>query len=150
MPDETRKVACSFCGRNQDEVRKIIAGPKPVCICDECIDLCNDIIAEETLPPEDDGKTPPPVSITLGDSFVREVVSHYANSKVEAEYTSGADGIDWVCEGCGWRLRLKRGSSPPAQHSEEVSLGLLDGPLKELPRLELVPRCPKPDWKRLP
>ena len=37
---------CSFCGKTQDEVKKIIAGPT-VYICDECIDLCNDIIAEE-------------------------------------------------------------------------------------------------------
>src|SRR2546427_6059939 len=39
-------VQCSFCGKTQDQVRKLIAGPK-VYICDECIDLCNDIIAEE-------------------------------------------------------------------------------------------------------
>ena len=38
---------CSFCGKSQDEVRKLIAGPT-VYICDECIDLCNDIIAEES------------------------------------------------------------------------------------------------------
>jgi len=37
---------CSFCGKSQDEVRKLIAGPT-VYICDECIDLCNEIIAEE-------------------------------------------------------------------------------------------------------
>ena len=37
---------CSFCGKSQDEVRKLIAGPT-VYICDECIDLCNDIIAQE-------------------------------------------------------------------------------------------------------
>mgnify|MGYP000005793167 FL=1 len=37
---------CSFCGKNQDEVRKLIAGPS-VYICNECIDLCNDIIKEE-------------------------------------------------------------------------------------------------------
>ena len=40
------KLQCSFCGKNQDDVRKLIAGPT-VYICDECIDLCNDIIAEE-------------------------------------------------------------------------------------------------------
>ena len=46
-PGERPKVgACSFCGKSQDEVRKLIAGPT-VYICDECIDLCNDIIAEE-------------------------------------------------------------------------------------------------------
>ncbi|MFQ5589295.1 MAG: ATP-dependent Clp protease ATP-binding subunit ClpX, partial [Nitrospiria bacterium] len=37
---------CSFCGKNRDEVKKLIAGPT-VYICDECVDLCNDIIAEE-------------------------------------------------------------------------------------------------------
>lgn len=39
-------LVCSFCSRSQEEVRKLIAGPN-VFICDECIDLCNDIIAEE-------------------------------------------------------------------------------------------------------
>src|SRR5438067_13671700 len=37
---------CSFCGKSQHEVRKLIAGPS-VLICDECIDLCNDIIRED-------------------------------------------------------------------------------------------------------
>jgi ATP-dependent Clp protease ATP-binding subunit ClpX len=40
------KLTCSFCGKNQDDVRKLIAGPT-VYICDECIELCNEIIAEE-------------------------------------------------------------------------------------------------------
>src|SRR5690606_9943468 len=37
---------CSFCGKSQHEVRKLIAGPS-VYICDECVELCNDIIREE-------------------------------------------------------------------------------------------------------
>ena len=37
---------CSFCGKSQHEVRKLIAGPT-VFICDECIELCNDIIRDE-------------------------------------------------------------------------------------------------------
>lgn len=44
--EPSRLIACSWCGKAQDEVRKLIAGPT-VYICDECIDLCNDIIAEE-------------------------------------------------------------------------------------------------------
>ena len=44
--DHTGKLVCSFCGKSQDEVRKLIAGPT-VYICDECIELCNEIIAEE-------------------------------------------------------------------------------------------------------
>jgi ATP-dependent Clp protease ATP-binding subunit ClpX len=44
--EEGTNVACSFCGKSQKEVKKLIAGPT-VYICDECIELCNDIIAEE-------------------------------------------------------------------------------------------------------
>lgn len=45
--------ACSFCGRGQDEVQRLIAGPGNVFICDECVALCSAIIAEES-----DQKTP--------------------------------------------------------------------------------------------
>jgi ATP-dependent Clp protease ATP-binding subunit ClpX len=44
--DKYNNLFCSFCGKSQDEVKKLIAGPS-VYICDECIELCNDIIAEE-------------------------------------------------------------------------------------------------------
>ncbi len=60
MSDETRGknedgklLYCSFCGKSQHEVRKLIAGPS-VFICDECVELCNDIIREEL---EDAGET---------------------------------------------------------------------------------------------
>ena len=44
--DSAKILYCSFCGKSQHEVRKLIAGPS-VFICDECVDLCNDIIREE-------------------------------------------------------------------------------------------------------
>ncbi len=44
--DSGKLLYCSFCGKSQNEVRKLIAGPS-VFICDECVDLCNDIIREE-------------------------------------------------------------------------------------------------------
>ena len=44
--EDNANLSCSFCGKSQKEVRKLIAGPT-VYICDECIELCNDIIAEE-------------------------------------------------------------------------------------------------------
>jgi ATP-dependent Clp protease ATP-binding subunit ClpX len=44
--DDNANLSCSFCGKSQREVKKLIAGPT-VYICDECIELCNDIIAEE-------------------------------------------------------------------------------------------------------
>src|SRR5690606_40290262 len=44
--DTKNTLYCSFCGKSQHEVCKLIAGPS-VFICDECVDLCNDIIREE-------------------------------------------------------------------------------------------------------
>ena len=44
--DNGKLLYCSFCGKSQHEVRKLIAGPS-VFVCDECVDLCNDIIREE-------------------------------------------------------------------------------------------------------
>ena len=43
---------CSFCGKSQSQVRRLIAGPNGVYICDECVVLCNEIIAE--TPPHTD------------------------------------------------------------------------------------------------
>jgi len=70
---QSGNLTCSFCGKKQEEVRKLIAGPT-VYICDECIELCNDIIAEETrLDKEADNQTsklPKPVEI-------REILDDY-------------------------------------------------------------------------
>ena len=46
MENKDSKLICTFCGKGQEDVRKLIAGPS-VYICDECVDLCNDIIEEE-------------------------------------------------------------------------------------------------------
>src|SRR2546421_4753048 len=58
---------CSFCGKSQDQVQRLIAGPGGVYICDECIDLCREIIEEEqatvTRPRLQAGKIPTPKKI---------------------------------------------------------------------------------------
>ena len=63
--DSKSTLYCSFCGKSQHEVRKLIAGPT-VFICDECVELCNDIIREETkssLVSKKDGGVPSPQEI---------------------------------------------------------------------------------------
>jgi ATP-dependent Clp protease ATP-binding subunit ClpX len=55
--DDNANLSCSFCGKSQKEVKKLIAGPT-VYICDECIELCNDIIAEE-YGQDETGQAPP-------------------------------------------------------------------------------------------
>ena len=52
---DKKKLYCSFCGKSQDEVKKLIAGPS-VYICNECVDLCNDIIEEEVKHEESDSE----------------------------------------------------------------------------------------------
>ncbi|HPV02190.1 MAG TPA: ClpX C4-type zinc finger protein, partial [Clostridiales bacterium] len=44
--DEKKQLKCSFCGKTQDQVKRLVAGPG-VYICDECIELCSEIIEEE-------------------------------------------------------------------------------------------------------
>ncbi|MDX5350342.1 MAG: ATP-dependent Clp protease ATP-binding subunit ClpX, partial [Paracoccaceae bacterium] len=63
--DSKNTLYCSFCGKSQHEVRKLIAGPT-VFICDECVELCNDIIREETkagISGKKDGDVPTPSEI---------------------------------------------------------------------------------------
>ena len=72
--DSKSTLYCSFCGKSQHEVRKLIAGPT-VFICDECVELCNDIIREESkagLAGRKEGEVPTPKDIfeTLNDYVI--------------------------------------------------------------------------------
>jgi len=99
--DQNVDLCCSFCGKHQSEVKKLIAGPS-VYICDECIELCNDIIAEEydsTELPSETAKVPKPNEIkkvlddyVIGQDRAKKVLAvavhnHYKriNSKSSAK-----------------------------------------------------------------
>ena len=95
---------CSFCGKSQHEVKKLIAGPS-VFICDECIDLCNDIIREEVpadaAPVRSKGDLPTPSDIkanldnyVIGQERAKRTLSvavynHYKRLKHKEEAKSG-------------------------------------------------------------
>jgi ATP-dependent Clp protease ATP-binding subunit ClpX len=82
--EEDANLSCSFCGKSQREVKKLIAGPT-VYICDECIELCNDIIAEEYTedePAPQSSRVPKPVEIkealddyVIGQDAAKKVLS---------------------------------------------------------------------------
>src|SRR5512137_314306 len=94
-PSTDKLLYCSFCGKSQHEVRKLIAGPS-VFICDECIELCNDIIREEGSTAEaarsDKNKLPTPHEIrhildqyVIGQDLAKKILSvavynHYKRS----------------------------------------------------------------------
>ena len=108
--DGGKLLFCSFCGKNQNEVRRLIAGPS-VYICDECVDLCNDIITEESQAPDEQeasGSLPVPTEIktTLDDYVIGQerakkilsvaVYNHYKRlqaSKTQSEVELGKSNI---------------------------------------------------------
>ncbi len=91
---------CSFCGKSQDEVRKLIAGPT-VYICDECIELCNEIIAEEVEERFVPGKltVPKPMEIkakldeyVIGQEHAKKILSvavHNHYKRIDSRIHSG-------------------------------------------------------------
>ncbi|HAR41281.1 MAG TPA: ATP-dependent Clp protease ATP-binding subunit ClpX [Bdellovibrionales bacterium] len=103
-------LCCSFCGKNQREVKKLIAGPT-VYICDECIELCNDIIAEEgqkEVPSRSSQAIPKPGEIKLtldqyviGQERAKRVLSvavynHYKRIQYQTERKSTKEAKEGV------------------------------------------------------
>ncbi|TMA34924.1 MAG: ATP-dependent Clp protease ATP-binding subunit ClpX [Deltaproteobacteria bacterium] len=78
--DDDANLSCSFCGKSQREVKKLIAGPT-VYICDECIELCNDIIAEEYGQDE----SPTPSSRVPKPREIKEALDEYVIGQERAK-----------------------------------------------------------------
>ena len=104
--DDPLNLSCSFCGKSQREVRKLIAGPT-VYICDECIELCNDIIAEENVRSRTGGEcigVPKPYEIkdaldeyVIGQEHAKKVLSvavHNHYKRIESRNRKQGDDVE--------------------------------------------------------
>ena len=81
LEDEKELIRCSFCGKTQDQVRKIVAGPN-VYICDECINLCHEIVIEELGVEQDID-----ISEMLKPIEIKEILDTYVIGQDEAKKT---------------------------------------------------------------
>ena len=104
MRDPSDQLQCSFCGKSQRQVRKLIAGPG-VYICDECIELCNEIIDEEFSGPEvlkdDDLPKPREINRILNEYVIGQedakkvlavaVYNHYKRISMSPEPNDGTE-----------------------------------------------------------
>ena len=78
------KIRCSFCGKNQDQVRKLIAGNNNVFICDECIDLCSEILEEELEEDRDAGADLGEINL-LKPKEIKEFLDEYVIGQDDAK-----------------------------------------------------------------
>lgn len=81
--DDSKLLYCSFCGKSQNEVRKLIAGPS-VFICDECVDLCNDIIREEIQEASEPAREKLPVPHEIKEILDQYVIGQQRAKRVLA------------------------------------------------------------------
>jgi ATP-dependent Clp protease ATP-binding subunit ClpX len=96
-----RVLYCSFCGKSEHEVRKLIAGPS-VYICDECVDLCNDIIREEVHAKPAQKGLPKPQEIravldeyVIGQDQAKKILSVAVYNHYKRLHTKGvSDGVE--------------------------------------------------------
>ena len=77
------QVRCSFCHKTQDQVRKLIAGPEGVYICDECVDICAEIIEEESE--EEEAQLDPAEINLLKPAQIKEFLDDYVIGQEEAK-----------------------------------------------------------------
>jgi ATP-dependent Clp protease ATP-binding subunit ClpX len=78
--EDKKQLKCSFCGKSQDQVKRLIAGPG-VYICDECIELCSEIIAEELEVDQDVDLTDLPKPVEIKDTLDQYVIGQHEAKK---------------------------------------------------------------------
>jgi hypothetical protein len=137
-PAPPKTLYCSFCGKSQHEVRKLIAGPE-VFICDECVDLCTDIVEPDDdkelfrlmKGDEESGRPADPPLLELARGMSTEELAHYLER--------GRKGVErnrLALQGIQRRL-ARRDAEMPADHISALSRDQKDEAREKLVALQL-------------
>ena len=89
-------VVCSFCSKPERAVQKMIAGPNGLTICNECVDVCNDILAD-------------------GQGASHPSHSRHSTTADTSEHLEKPEMFSFKCPGCGRKLGIDISSRPPRE-----------------------------------
>jgi hypothetical protein len=140
---------CSFCGKKAIDIQRemIFSLTDPGRICDECLKLIAEIhwerIVEVAAETQSRDANP-----TITRLMMPQIITRFVSENVNPVTWSDL-GVDWICDGCGWRLRLDSNAQPPQEHSYEIMMGSwLDIRVEKIPERKFASMCTT-RWRRL-
>ena len=123
MPKDEHVLRCSFCGKSQDEVEKLIGGPGGICICDECVELCNEIIEEDAERKNAVRRSNPVMEKALPKpQEIKEILDEYVIGQEQAKITLSVSVYNHYK-----RIRHQDASDVELQKSNVLLLGPTGG-----------------------
>ena len=150
VADDDRKdpgdFICSFCGKEAVQIQGMITSGTGT-ICNECLKDIADIQWEALLEAAHDEQNQDP-TFPARRLMKPQVVTRFV-SEEPRRTSSNMLGVEWVCDGCGWRLHLQSEAQPPADHSHEILMSnwLYLG-VERIPQRKFAKMC-NPRWRRL-
>jgi hypothetical protein len=152
MPESKKEdhldFVCSFCGEQASEIGGMISSQTGAGkICYECLKVIGELQWEEAV--ETAAKAQGQDASLRATCLMKpQIVSRFVTELVRPVTWSDL-GINWICDGCGWRLRLDSSAQPPPEHSYEIVMGSwLDLRVENIPDPKFVTLC-NSRWRRL-
>ena len=113
------RIRCSFCGKTGDQVRKMISGPSGIYICDECVELCAELIEEE-LGQEELDRSPEEINL-LKPKEIKEFLDEYVIGQEEAKKVLSVAVYNITSGSLPWRIRRTRCGTAEKQYPDAGS-----------------------------
>jgi hypothetical protein len=146
QPKNGNDLVCSFCGKRGFETKAMISSQTGSGnICDECLNVIADLQWEEVVETAAEAQSQD-ASLAPSRLMKPQIVTRFVSEEVHPATWSSL-GIDWICDGCGWRLRLDSNEQPPREHSYEIVMSRWHEIRVEIPKRKFVNMC-NARWRR--